>query len=122
MGRNCPNFSTIRGLDKLIRGDSETFVCLHQTISSEETKIVSSGAAYLQQQNVYRRIQIKEKFAKAMYMCVGALIAFAAYLLGNLNDSIKKWLRDAQFRFVHRTSPLPCDELKDVLLVLETSR
>ena len=31
---------------------------------------------------------MKEKLGKATYMCVGALIAFAAYLLGNVNDSI----------------------------------
>ncbi len=31
---------------------------------------------------------MKEKLAKVMYMCVGAFIAFAAYLLGNMNDSI----------------------------------
>ena len=31
---------------------------------------------------------MKEKLAKTTYMCVGALIAFAAYLLGNVNDSI----------------------------------
>ena len=31
---------------------------------------------------------MKEKLVKATYMCVGALIAFAAYLLGNVNDSI----------------------------------
>lgn len=31
---------------------------------------------------------MKEKLAKATYMCVGALIAFAAYLLGNVNNSI----------------------------------
>ena len=31
---------------------------------------------------------MKKKLTKATYMCVGALIAFAAYLLGNLNNSI----------------------------------
>ena len=31
---------------------------------------------------------MKEKLVKATYMCVGAFIAFAAYLLGNVNDSI----------------------------------
>ena len=31
---------------------------------------------------------MKEKLVKATYMCVGALIAFAAYLLGNVNDNI----------------------------------
>ena len=31
---------------------------------------------------------MKEKLAKATYMCVGAFIAFAAYLLGNVDNSI----------------------------------
>lgn len=31
---------------------------------------------------------MKEKLVKATYMCVGALIAFTAYLLGNVNNSI----------------------------------
>ena len=31
---------------------------------------------------------MKEKLVKATYMCVGALIAFATYLLGNVNNSI----------------------------------
>lgn len=31
---------------------------------------------------------MKEKLVKATYMCVGALIAFTAYLLGNVNNNI----------------------------------
>ena len=31
---------------------------------------------------------MKEKLVKTTYMCIGALIAFTAYLLGNVNDNI----------------------------------